>query len=63
MKNNLIPNYEWMTTERKHPEGTPFIRKSVVGGWKNMFTPELSGQFDAFFSHKLKAAGLEFNFN
>ena len=63
MKNNPTTNYEWMTTERKHPEGTPFIRKGVVGGWKNMFTPELSGQFDAFFSHKLKAAGLEFNFN
>jgi len=28
-----------------------------------MFTPELSGQFDAVFTHKLKAAGLEFNFD
>ena len=60
MKNNPTTNYEWIPKEWKHPEATPFIRKGVVGGWKDMFTPELSGQFDAFFVHKLKAAGLEF---
>ena len=61
MKNNPTTNYEWIPTEFKHPEATPFMRKGVVGGWKDMFTPELSGQFDAFFTHKFKAAGLEFD--
>ena len=60
MKNNPTTNYEWIPKEYKHPEATPFIRKGVVGGWKEMFTPKLSGQFDDFFNHKLKAAGLEF---
>ena len=60
MKDNPSTNYEWLPKEMKHPDATPFIRKGVVGGWKDMFTPELSGQFDAFFVHKLKAAGLEF---
>ena len=60
MKNNPTTNYEWIPKERKHPEATPFMRKGVVGGWKDMFTPEQSGQFDAFFTHKFKAAGLEF---
>ena len=63
MKDNPTTNYEWIPKEWKHPEATPFIRKGVVGGWKDTFTPELSGQFDAFFTHKLKAAGLEFDFD
>ena len=60
MKNNPNTNYQWVPKEGMHPEATPFIRKGVVGGWKDMFTPEQSGQFDAFFTHKFKAAGLEF---
>ena len=60
MKNNPTTNYEHRPKEWKHPEGTPFMRKGVVGGWKDLLTPEQSGQFDAFFTHKLKAAGLEF---
>ena len=63
MKDNPTTNYEWFPKEIKHPKATPFIRKGVVGGWKDTFTPELSGQFDAFFTHKLKAAGLEFDFD
>ena len=60
MKNNPTTNYEWTPKEMKHPEGTHFMRKGVVGAWKDMFTPELSGQFEAFFTHKFNAAGLEF---
>ena len=52
MKDNPTTNYEWLPKELKHPEATPFIRKGVVGGWKDMFTPELSGQFVDFFTHK-----------
>ena len=63
MKDNPTTNYERIPKEMKHPEATSFMRKGVVGGWKDTFTPELSGQFDAFFTHKLKAAGLEFDFD
>jgi len=46
MNNNPTTNcnYEWIPKERKHPKATPFLRKDVVGGWKDRFTPELSGQ-------------------
>ena len=63
MKNDHTANHDWIPKERKHAEATPFIRKSVVGDWKDMFTLELSGQFDARFTHKLKAAGLKLDFD
>ena len=59
MKSNPATNYERIPKEMKHPEATPFIRKGVVGGWKDMFTPEMSDQFDLSFTDKLKAAGLD----
>ena len=58
MKNNPTTNYEWLPSKMKHPEGAPFMRKGVVGGWKDMFTEKLSKQFDIY-SQKFKSVGLE----
>ncbi len=46
-----------------HPEGKPFIRKGVVGGWKDHFTPEQSAKIDSLYCEKFKTVGLELEFD
>ena len=41
---------------------SPFLRKGVVGGWKNYFNPELNERFEKEVLAKLKGTGLEFDF-
>ena len=63
MKNNPTTTCEWLIPkEIKNPNAAPFIRKGVVGGWQDLFTPEISDQFDWSISDKLKAAGLDLSF-
>ena len=38
------------------------LRKGLVGGWKNYFTPELNERFENEVLAKLKGSGLEFDF-
>ena len=44
------------------PTETKFLRKGVVGDWKNIFTPEQSSQIDTLYKDKFQSIGLEFNF-
>ena len=39
-----------------------FLRKGVVGDWKNYFTPEMNERFEKEVLAKLKGSGLEFDF-
>ena len=39
-----------------------FLRKGVVGDWKNYFTPEMNERFEKEVLAKLKGSGLEFEF-
>ena len=39
-----------------------FLRKGVVGDWKNYFTPELNQRFENEVLEKLKGSGLKFDF-
>ena len=41
---------------------TSLLRKSVVGDWKNYFTPEMNERFENEVLAKLKGSGLEFEF-
>ena len=41
-------------------EGLPFLRKGMVGDWKNYFTPELNEVFKSEVMAKLEGIGLEF---
>ena len=53
MKNNPTVNHEWIPKERRHPDGIPFIRKGVVGGWKEYFSAKQSALFDALYEKSL----------
>ena len=37
-----------------------FLRKGIVGDWKNHFTPEQNAEFDAIYAEKMKGSGLDF---
>jgi len=39
-----------------------YLRKGVVGDWKNYFTPEQNERFEKEVLEKLKGSGLEFDF-
>ena len=43
----------------KRPEDLPFIRKGVVGDWKNHLTNEQSQEIDRLLKEKAGANGLD----
>jgi hypothetical protein len=61
MKNDSTANYEWMKELRRPNEGA-FMRKGVVGDWKNYFTPEQIARLDAEYEKKLKQTGIDLEF-
>ena len=62
MKKNPTLNYEWVPPKMRHPEGTPFLRKGVVGGWKEHFSAKQSVQIDALYEQKFRPVGLGLQF-
>ena len=57
MKLNPAANNSWM--EKYHNEGaTPFMRKGIIGDWKNYFSDEQSARMDALVNEKLAGTGL-----
>ena len=58
MKNNPLVNYSW---ESAH-QANPFMRKGVVGDWKNKFTDDQSAMFDAIYVERMKESHLVFDF-
>ena len=65
MKENPTANpnmAEWPMPTFK-PGEQPFLRKGVVGDWKNHFTPEQNAEFDAIYAKNMKGSGLEFDLN
>lgn len=59
MKSNPQANYTW---ESAH-QANSFMRKGVVGDWKNHFTDEESAQFDTLCAEKMDRTGLVFDFS
>ena len=58
MQKNPQANYSW-----EDPNHTvPFMRKGVVGDWKNHFSDKDSAQFDAIYAEKMKGSDLQFDF-
>ena len=61
MKKDSSANYEWVKKVRR-PNESDFMRKGVVGDWKNYFTPEQIARLDAVYEKKLKQAGIDLEF-
>ena len=61
MKDDDTANYSW-TEPCKKPNAPKFLRKGIVGDWKNFLTPEQSAEMDAICATRLKDTGLQFEY-
>lgn len=61
MKKDNSANFSWDKAYDKDGEPT-FLRKGVVGDWKNFFTTEQSAEMDAICARRLKDTGLKLQF-
>ena len=41
----------------------PFIRKRIVGDWKNYFTEAQNKRFDEEYARRMRGTGLDFDFD
>ena len=57
MGDNPATNMSWLPSV---PDETKFMRKGIVGDWKNIFTPEQSRQIVTLYKEKILTVGLEF---
>ena len=62
MKKDSSANYEWRNSKVLKPTRTDFMRKGIVGDWKNYFTPEQVARLDAVYDSKLRKTGIELEF-
>ena len=61
MKDDNTANLSWSQFPQK--EGTPkFMRRGVVGDWKNFLSAEQSAEIDMICAERLKGTGLEFGY-
>jgi hypothetical protein len=58
MKDDNTANYTWGRDEN----ASKFMRKGIVGDWKNFLTAEQSAEMDAICADRLKDTGLEFEY-
>ena len=63
MKKDSTANYyEWMN--HAHLDNlNPYVRKRVVEGWKDYFTPEQAARLDAIYQARFKVVGLDLEFS
>ena len=63
MKDDSRCNYSWLNCPGKaFPENGSFIRKGVVGNWKQQFSAQENKRFDDIFTDKMSDSGLTFQF-
>jgi len=62
-KTDMTANHKWLEEKLLMPglEGS-YIRKGVVGDWKNHFTAEQNEQFQQMYEENMGGSGLELNF-
>ena len=61
MKRDSFADCKWVDKARR-PEESSFLRKGMVGDWKNYFTPEQEARLDAVYEKRMKGTGLDFEF-
>ncbi|XP_019852760.1 PREDICTED: sulfotransferase 1C2A-like [Amphimedon queenslandica] len=64
MKDDPLATYDKVPDVQKvlASDATPFIRKGIIGDWKNHFSPEQSARFDAEYTKRMSGTDLEFDF-
>ena len=62
MNQNPTTNYRWLDGLVFSHEGA-FMRKGIVGDWKNHFTVEQNAEFDRVYSHRMEGSQLKFEFD
>ena len=62
MKLNPAANNSWMEKYHHNEGATPFMRKGIIGDWRNYFSDEQSARMDAILDEKLAGTGLVFDY-
>jgi hypothetical protein len=62
MKKDNTANYSWQEMFQKK-DVPQFLRKGVIGDWKNFLTADQSAQMDAICAERLKGTGLTFEYD
>ncbi|KAM4834009.1 sulfotransferase 2B1-like [Thomomys bottae] len=60
MSQSSVANYSLVSTHIIDQSRGKFLRKGVVGDWREHFTPEQNEKFNAVYQTKMKDSGLEF---
>ena len=61
MKENPSANQSWMN-EYVKDKSFKFMRKGVIGDWRNYFTDELSARMDTLIAEKVGSTGIVFDY-
>uniref|UniRef100_G1NZ20 Sulfotransferase n=2 Tax=Myotis TaxID=9434 RepID=G1NZ20_MYOLU len=59
MKNNPSTNYTILPDEIMNQKISPFMRKGIIGDWKNHFTEALNKKFDMHYEQQMKGSTLK----
>lgn len=63
LRENKGFNFELIVERKKYDQnGTRFVRKGIVGDWKNHMSEELSAKFDKWFEESTRGTGLKFSY-
>lgn len=60
MKNNPSTNYTMLPDAMLNQKVSPFMRKGIIGDWKNHFTVALNKKFDMHYEQQMKDSSLKF---
>jgi hypothetical protein len=60
MKANPLTDIDMKAASVVKPGSTPFLRKGVVGDWRNYFSDEQSLRLDEEYAKRMDGSGLEF---